>query len=81
MRITGLVAAATLSACHPVIGIVGDGNGPRSNTSICDSTHDNTCALGGGRGNATVAYAAIAGVLLVPLVLKFFRPEGSYHDR
>jgi hypothetical protein len=81
MRITGLVAAATLTACHPVIGIVGDGNGPRTNASICDSTHDDTCALGGGRGNAKLAYGAIAGVLLVPLVLKLFRPEGSYHDR
>jgi len=81
MRITGLVAAAALTACHPIVAIVGDGNGPTSKSSICDSTHDDTCALGGGRGDAKLAYAAIAAVLLVPLVLKVFRPEGSYHDR
>jgi hypothetical protein len=78
MRITGLVAAATLSACHPV-GIVGDGTGPH-NSSVCDQ-EDHTCAPGHGHGSVWVAYGAIAAVLLAPAVLRLLYPHGSYHER
>jgi hypothetical protein len=82
MRIAGLVAAVSLSACHPVVGIVGDGTGPRvPNSAICDQMHDDSCAPGHGHGSAVLAYAAIAAVFAVPFVLRMFRPHGSYYDR
>jgi len=78
MRLTaGLVAAVTLWACHPV-GIVSDGSGPAA-TSVCDSTH-NQCALGGGHGDPTLAYAAIAAVLAAPMLLKLLYPH-PYRER